>query len=412
MPDPRWMGPPELVAATFEAGPGPVSTLANQLVWLTEAVNHELAAGLSAVNTAATSTEWIGLASAASAATVTGLNTGLQTLVGWIIHKIAVTQAATEAYAVAASTVIPSVVCQANRDQWAVLNATNFLGINTPAIVALDVEYFGEHYPHNSAIGWTYSAALTALAGALAVPPPLAPPGASPAAPAAAGLAAGQAAGQAAGGAAVSGPVGPAAMTGSGVGDGTGGVGELLGQAPQLFSAAIQPAQQAMELPARLAQGALSPAQSLIGSLGSLGGGMFPGAAGSVLPGAAGPGASTATEAGLADAGAGSWRAGTGPGTATGGYPLGLTRYTRPASGFAADNAGRPVGLPAGMLSAAGRGGVGSPASVTTLPGGAPVSPMVAARPRSGPGEAPGDPSAATDTPGRARVVVDDDRYE
>ncbi|WP_264000494.1 PPE family protein, partial [Mycolicibacillus trivialis] len=189
MLDPRWLGPPEIIAATFEVGPGPAATVANQVVWLTEAVNHEVMMGVSAANTAATSTQWIGLGGAASATAAAGLNAGLQTMIGWITHKIAVTQAAVEAYAVAASTVVPSAVCQANRDEWSVLNATNLLGFNTPAIVALDTEYFGEHYPHNSGIATVYAGVLSALTAALALPPPPALPTAAPAAPAAAGQA-------------------------------------------------------------------------------------------------------------------------------------------------------------------------------------------------------------------------------
>ena len=75
---------------------------------------------------------------------------------------------------------------------------TNFFGQNTPGIAERDGEYYGEHWPHNSSIGWTYSGALAALVAALAVPPPIAPMGASPAAPAAAAAAVGQAAAQAA----------------------------------------------------------------------------------------------------------------------------------------------------------------------------------------------------------------------
>lgn len=147
MPDPRWTGPPEAIALIFEAG-NPASVIANATVWVTETANKELAMGLSAVNALATAAQWQGFGSVASLVANNGLNLGLQTLVGWTAHKITVAQAAVEAFTIARSAVIPSLISQTNRDEWVVLNHTNFLGINTPAIVERDTEYFGEHWPH------------------------------------------------------------------------------------------------------------------------------------------------------------------------------------------------------------------------------------------------------------------------
>lgn len=399
------MGPPEIIAATFEAGPGPASTLANQLVWVTEVVNHELVMGLSAGNTAATSSQWIGLGGVASAATATELNAGLQTLVGWISHKVAVTQVAVEAFAVAASTVIPSLVCQANRDEWAVLNATNFLGINTPAIVGLDTEYFGEHYPHNSGIGWTYSAALGAVTATLALPPPIAPLGASPAAPAAAGEtseALAQAATDAVANDITTAPGGAAGLAIDDAGATAGGadISGFGSQLPQLLSGLTQPLEQIAQAPAQLAQAAASPAQSLVGSFGSFSGGMFPAAPGhAAVPGAAVPEAAATVEP---------WRAGTatpvGPGN-VGGYPLGLTRYTQPSNSFAPENAGRPSSLRAGLLDTTPRGVAGRLGGGPPLVGaGMPVTPLSALH------REPGD--ADRDAVTHVRIVVDADRND
>lgn len=394
MLDPRWLGPPEIIAATFEVGPGPAATLANQVVWLTEAVNHELMTGVSAANTAATSTQWIGLGGTASATAVTGLNVGLQTLIGWITHKIAVTQAAVEAYTVAASTVVPSVVCQANRDEWSVLTATNLLGFNTPAIVALDTEYFGEHYPHNSGIATAYAGVLGALTAALALPPPPALPAASPAAPAAAGETLAETAATT-----VADDFGPAAglaAPGAQAGDSAGGIGSAVGQLPQLAAGMVQPLQGVAEVPAQFAQAAASPAQSLTGVFGTLSGGMFPTATAS--PAAAVPtaAANSPEPGGLAEGTRGAPLPG-----AVGGYPLGATRYTQPTSSFAAENAGRPIGLKAepGTTATAptesGRGVVGAP-----VVGGAPL-----ARPTSREQSAGADGAVA-----QARIVIDRDR--
>src|ERR1700730_14716163 len=195
MPDPRWTGPPEGVALIFEAG-SPASVVANNAVWVTETANKEVSTGLSAINTLVTAAQWQGVGSVASVVAATGLNAGLQPLVGWTAEKISVTLAAVEAFMIARSSVIPSLVSQTNRDEWTVLNATNWFGQNTPGIVERDTEYFGDHWPHNSSVGWTYSGPLAALVAAWAVPPPVAPMGASPAAPAAAAEAVGQAAAQ------------------------------------------------------------------------------------------------------------------------------------------------------------------------------------------------------------------------
>ena len=60
MPDPRFNGPPEGIAAIFEAG-NPASVLANNAVWITETTNKKLAAGLSSVNALATAAQWQGV---------------------------------------------------------------------------------------------------------------------------------------------------------------------------------------------------------------------------------------------------------------------------------------------------------------------------------------------------------------
>jgi PPE-repeat protein len=228
VPDPRWTGPPEEIALTFEAG-NAASVLANNVVWVTETANKELSMGLSAVNALATAAQWQGFGAVASMVANNGLNLGLQTLVGWTAHKIAVTQAAVQAFMLAQSSVIPSLVSVTNRAEEQVLNDTNFLGINTPAIVERDTEYFGEHWPHNSSVGWAYSGALSALTAALAVPPPAAPMGASPAAPAAAGEAVAEAAGQSGMSDAVQ-ASGPASQAASSPADAGGQLGSLVQQ--------------------------------------------------------------------------------------------------------------------------------------------------------------------------------------
>jgi PPE-repeat protein len=393
MADPRWSGPPELVAAIFEAGSA-ASVIANNLVWVTETANKELSMGLSAVNTLVTAAQWQGLGAVASMVAATGLNAGLQTLVGWTAHKISVTQAAVEAFMVAQSTVIPSVVSQTNRDEWAVLNATNFFGQNTPAIVERDTEYFGEHWPHNSIRGWTYSGVLTTLAAALAVPPPIAPLGASPAAPAAAAEAVGQAAAHTGINDAMqvsTQAAQTAGQTSATPADASSHLSSLMQQPISMMSSASEPLKQLAQAPMQAFQGFTSLPQSMLQSMA----GMFPAAA---SPNAAAAVAEPVVAAGAAAGGVAGGVSGGGAGT-LGAFPgAGLTSYTRPTSSFEPETGGRPVGLRAGMLNAA---DIRSPTTTTGM-GGAPMPLTPAGMSPRGSGESEKEVA-------RARVVVDNE---
>jgi hypothetical protein len=397
MADPRWTGPPEQVALIFEAG-NPASVVANNAVWVTETANKELSAGLSTVNALATAANWQGFGAVASLVANTGLNVGLHTVVGWTAHKIGVTQAAVEAFTIARSSVIPSVVSQTNRDEWAVLNATNFLGINTPAIVERDTEYFGEHWPHNSSVGWAYSGALSALTAALAVPPPVAPMGASPAAPAAAGEAVAQAAAQTGMTDAmqVSTQAGQAAgQAGSAPADAGNQFSSLLQQPMSMVSSVTQPLQQVVKAPMEAVQGVTSLPQGLIQSMG----GMFS-AAGAPNAASAGAVAEPVLAGGGGVGGLGAASAG-GVGSGVGAFPgAGLTSYTRPTSSFEPETGGRPTSLRAGVLNAA---EVRGP-TVSTGMGGTPMPMSPAGMLARGTG-GESDKDAVT----RARVVVGGD---
>ena len=369
--DPRWTGPPETIAATFEAG-SPVSVVANNTVWVTETAHHEMAAGVSSANTAATLAAWSGQGSVASAAAANGLNMGLHTAAGWTAHKIAITQGAVDAFMTAQSSVIPAVVSQSNRTRREAMDKANpsVLWQFTPAIAQHDLEYYGEHWPHNSAVGMGYSTAINGFAAALgSAPPPLAPEGASPAAPAAAGAALSQAASstgaqdgvslssqaaQAAGGA-------PASAT-SGA---TEQISSLLGPVQEAASGAFQPASQLLQAPAQGLQGFSSVPQSLMGAFG----GMFNSASApqaAEMASLAGPLGSGAGAAGGMGGGAAGGMGGMGAVSGAG-----LTSYTRPTSTFEPADGGRPTGLRTVAATP------GSPTSTGGM-GGMPMAPLAA----------------------------------
>lgn len=394
--DPRWTGPPEAIAATFEVG-SPASVISNNLVWVTETAQHELAMGLSLANTSATLGSWQGLGAIASAVAATGLNAGLQTMAGWTAHKITVAQSAVDAFMTARSSVIPSVVSQTNRDERETMDIANpsVLWTLTPAIIERDVEYFGEHWPHNSGVGWAYSSALGALTAALAVPPPVATMGASPAAPAAAGAAVSEAAAStgAQDGVSLSAQAAEAAgkTPSSSAGGLTKGLSSVTEPLQSAVSGATQPLAGLFQAPMQAAQSATSMPQSLMQSMG----GMFPSAM-----------AQEAAQAGAmagplgAAGGLGGGAAGGGAGAST--FPAtGLTSYARPTSTFEPTTGGRPTGLRAGVLSAADIRG-----PTTSAGGGAmPMAPAGMAARGSG-------DNSAKETVIHARIIVDGDRAE
>ncbi len=342
--DPRWTGPPENIAAIFEAG-SPVSVVTNNMVWVTETSHHEMAAGISSANTAATMASWSGQGSTASAAAANGLNTGLHTVAGWTAHKIAVTQGAVDAFTTARSSVIPSVVSTSNRARREAMDKVNWavMGHFTPAIAQHDLEYYGQHWPHNSAIGMGYSTALGGFTAALGTPLPLAPEGASPAAPAAAGEALSQAASSTGAQDGVSLSSQAAQAVGQAPASATSGateqIGSFLGPLQEAASSAVQPASQILQAPTQGLQSFSSVPSSLMGALG----GMFSSASGpqaAELASLAGPLSSGGGAAGGIGAGAAS--AVGGMGAVSG---AGLTSYTRPTSTFEPESGGRPMGL-------------------------------------------------------------------
>jgi PPE-repeat protein len=387
-----------VIALIFEAG-SPASVIANNAVWVTETANKEVSTGLSAINTLATAAQWQGVGSIASVVAATGLNAGLQTLVGWTAEKINVTQAAVEAFAIARSSVIPSVVSQTNRDEWTVLNATNWFGQNTPGIIERDTEYFGEHWPHNSSVGWTYSGALSALTALLGVPPPVASMGASPAAPAAAGEAVAQAAAQTGMSNAVqvsSQATQGAGQAGSAPADAGGQLSSLLQQPMSMVSSVTEPLQQVVKTPMEAVQGITSLPQSMLQSMT----GMFSSAGGAPNAAAAEAVAEPVVAGGGAVGGLGAASASGGAG-GIGAFPgAGLTSYTRPTSSFEPETGGRPTGLRAGVLNAA---EVRGPTTTTGM-GGTPMPMSPAGMLARGSGS-----DAEKDAVTRARVVVDGD---
>jgi hypothetical protein len=372
--------------------------MVNAAAWQALAVNHECAFSLSTLNTAVTAMNFEGVGGLSSVATITALNNSLQLLAGWVQEKPPIAASAVTAYETAVSTMIPAEICIANRTEQAAAVATNpaVLGALTPAIIALDTEYYGEHWPHNAGIGAAYGAALTALAAALAIPPPISPPGASAAAPATSAAAVAEAAGRFVAGEAMkeSGQLAKSAGDGAvGPTEGAVAAGQMMMQPIQAVLGSMQPAAGMFQAPLQAVQTLAGLPQSLAGSL-----------RGTSVGGEANETAVPATPTG-----AGAAVFGRGPGTGVGVTGMagggigalpggGLTSYSRPSSSFAPEGAGRPRGLQTGLLSAA---ELHAPATTTTASSVLPMPPTGAGM--LGRGKDAGDSDAGP----RSRIVAE-----
>lgn len=355
MPDPLWAGsPPEVnyLRLTGDGAAGTATTLANAAAWQALVGSSELAATLSTLNTAVTSLDFTGIGGLSSTTAIAGLNTALQMLCTWAQEKSSIAASAVAAYQTAVSTMIPAEVSVANRAEQAAAVALNplVLGALTPAIVALDAAYFGEHWPHNASAGTAYGAALTGLVAALTVPPPLPPQGASLASPASVAAGTGERVGQAIAEEDLN-QTGPPVPTAAAIGQ----MGSKVGQSVQAALGSMPAATGMFHTPLQAASG-------MAGLLPTA----WRGAAVEPAVDAAGDGEwepldqevdllepdvlglgleSDCGEIGLVEA--------VGPGAPSAGLPAaGLTSYTRPRTGFDAVSPARSMGSSTGLLSA------------------------------------------------------------
>ena len=406
MPDPSWASsPPEAnyLRLAGAGAAGAASTLASGAAWQAVAAGNEVAASASTLNTATTAADFQGVGGVSSATRAAGLNSALHLLSGWAQQKVPIAATAAEAYHGTVAAMIPAEVSLANRAEQAANVALNplVLGALTPAIVALDAIYFGEHWPHNASAGIAYGTTLAGLAAALAVPPPLTPPGAGTAAPAAA--AAAQAAGQAAAGEVLSqsaqlatapgeasaAPAQAAAHAAGSASQAVQSLGSAIGAGQPLngmFAAPLQAFQALSGPAARAGSGAGEPSGQWEAGI--------PGLTAMALHGAGAGGSVSPIEPG----GAGTRGAGLGAGI--GGAPgAGLTSYARPASGFASENPGRPATLKPGPLGATELRGPTALGPSVVPAGAAPTGMLSRSKPEDG-----------KDSPVHVRVSVDGGR--
>ena len=158
--------PPEINSGRMYAGAGAAPMMAAAAAW--NGLGAELTATATSYQSAIaalTGEEWQGPASAAMAAAVMPYINWLNTTAAAAEHAAAQATASAAAFEAAFAMMVPPAVIAANRAQLAALVASNFLGLNTPAIAATEAQY-AEMWAQDAIAMYGY-AASSASAGTL-----------------------------------------------------------------------------------------------------------------------------------------------------------------------------------------------------------------------------------------------------
>ncbi|MDD4867246.1 MAG: PPE family protein [Mycobacterium sp.] len=170
--------PPEINSARMYAGAGAAPMMAAAAAWNTLAAElSTTAAGYESVMAELTGEQWTGPAAAAAAAAVQPYVDWLNITAAHAQHAATQATASAAAYQTAFAMTVPPPEIAANRAQLAALVATNFLGINTPAIMATEAQY-AEMWAQDAAAMYGYAAASAraAFLNPLNSPAPMANP--------------------------------------------------------------------------------------------------------------------------------------------------------------------------------------------------------------------------------------------
>ncbi len=136
------MFPPEINSSLMYSGAGSGPLMAAASAWSELAADLEsTAASYQAVLAQLTGSTWLGPSSARMAAATAPYVDWLSTTAGQAAQTSAQAQFAAAAYEGAFASTVPPAVIAANRALLAALVATNFLGQNTPAIMATEAHY-------------------------------------------------------------------------------------------------------------------------------------------------------------------------------------------------------------------------------------------------------------------------------
>ncbi len=164
--------PPEVNSTRMYAGAGAGPLMAAASAWGSLGTElQQTAASYESVISNLTSDEWTGPSSQSMVTSVTPLINWLQQTGAAAEHAATQATASAAAYEAAFAATVPPPVVAANRALLAALVATNFLGINTPAIAATEAHY-AEMWAQDAGAMYGYSASSAAASNLIPVTTP------------------------------------------------------------------------------------------------------------------------------------------------------------------------------------------------------------------------------------------------
>jgi PPE-repeat protein len=152
--------PPEINSGKIYSGPGSAPLLAASTAWNALASELQTTAAGYASTITELGSSWTGPSSTAAASAAAPFTSWLTTTAAQAEQTAAQAQAAAASYEAAFAASIPPPVIAANRALLAALVATNFLGINTPAIAATEAAY-AEFWAQDAGAMYAYAGAAT-----------------------------------------------------------------------------------------------------------------------------------------------------------------------------------------------------------------------------------------------------------
>lgn len=166
---------PEINAGRFEVGTGPESWMTSSTMWLGFATMVGEAMGIFTAQCAEMGVNWQGSAPTAMGAAAMAFMEWLGEMEVAAIANASACAAVASAYAAGQLSMIPTLAVNANRASELTAEMTNFLGVNSGLILALNGQY-GDFWAQNGATMLTYDEAVTTatLPKPVRTPPPLA----------------------------------------------------------------------------------------------------------------------------------------------------------------------------------------------------------------------------------------------
>src|ERR1700729_238326 len=152
--------PPEINSGKIYSGPGSAPLLAAATAWDALASELQTTAASYGSTIGELTSSWQGPSSTAAASAAAPYTEWLSNTAAQAEQTASQAQAAAAAYEAAFAASIPPPVIEANRALLAALVATNFLGINTPAIAATEATY-GEFWAQDAGAMYAYAGAAT-----------------------------------------------------------------------------------------------------------------------------------------------------------------------------------------------------------------------------------------------------------